>query len=312
LEANIVSEGQQGDGQSAHLGSFDTTESGFLIPNTDDVAVQYGAATHRGNVRDRNEDHYVIVRQKRSREILSTNVDLEVLDLPRDEAYTLIVADGAGGEGFGHLASQLAIRTTWESARRAAGWLMNLTDADANEIKDRFVSYAKLIQQAFLAYTRKNPDVAGMATTWTCAHVSAWDAVIAHVGDSRAYHGRADRFQQITHDHTLAEELRKSGASPAKVANFQNVLTRAFGAQGEEVIPDVHQIQLQDGDALLLCSDGLTSVVDDQQITATVFAHNAPQAACDELVQLALNNGGPDNVTALLLRVFAREKAKGQ
>ena len=194
----------------------DSTESRFLIPSTDHPIVQYGAATHQGKVRSRNEDHYVVVRRRRSREILQTNVDLENLDFPQDEAYTLIVADGAGGEGFGHLASQLAIRTTWESARQAASWLMKLGDADAQEIQDRVSGYAKLIQQAFLAYTQENPRVAGMATTWTCAYVTDWDAIVAHVGDSRAYHGRHDKFHQITHDHTLAEELLKSGASPSR------------------------------------------------------------------------------------------------
>lgn len=288
-------------------GGFTTTESRFLIPSTDDVIVQYGAATHQGKVRRRNEDHYVVVRRKRSREILSANIDLEELDLPQDEAYTLIVADGAGGEGFGHLASQLAIRTTWDSARRAASWLMKLGDADADEIKERVVGYAKLIQQAFLSYTQENPSVAGMATTWTCAYVTDWDAIVAHVGDSRAYHGRPDKFQQVTHDHTLAEELLRSGASPANVAGFHNVLTRAFGGDGEEVIPDVHQIRLTDGDALLLCSDGLTAVVDDEQIAATVFEHPSPQSACDELIELALKKGGPDNVTAVLMRVYARQ-----
>lgn len=288
---------------------FETTESRFLIPSTDDVLVKYGAATHAGRVRARNEDHYVVVRRRRSREVLSTNVELDELEFPHDEAYTLIVADGAGGEGFGHLASQLAIRTTWESASRAASWLMKLSDAGVDEIQERVNAYAKLIQQAFLAYTRENPRVAGMATTWTCAYVTDWDAIIAHVGDSRAYHGRADKFVQVTHDHTLAEELLQSGASPEDVERFQNVLTRAFGAEGDEVVPDVHQVRMQDGDALLLCSDGLTAVVEDEQIKESVFAHTAPQAACDELIQKALDNGAPDNVTVVLLRVFARRPA---
>ena len=90
---------------------------------------------------------------------------------------------------------------------------------------------------------------------------------------------------------------------------FRNVLTRAFGGAGEEVIPDVHQIRLQDGDALLVCSDGLTGVVDDEQITATVFAHSSPQAACDELIELAPESGAPDNVTVVLMRVYARSPA---
>jgi protein phosphatase len=182
---------------------------------------------------------------------------------------------------------------------------MKLDAADMDDVEQRVRGYAKLIQQAFLSYTQNNPDVAGMATTWTCAYVTNWDAIVAHVGDSRAYHGREDRFEQVTADHTLAEELLKSGASEETVAGFHNVLTRAFGVDGAEVIPDVHQIHLNDGDALLLCSDGLTGVVSDEEIRKSVFGHSLPQAACDELIQKALDNGGPDNVTALLLRVHA-------
>ncbi len=285
----------------------DTTESRFWIPAQDRVKIQYGAATHQGKVRQRNEDHYAVIRRKRLREILATNVDIEEVDLPADEAYTLIVADGVGGEGFGHLASELAIRIGWESAGRATSWLMKLAGADADEIKARVAGHAKLIQQAFLSHTRDNPRVAGMATTWTCAYVTDWDAVIAHVGDSRAYHGRDNQLQQITHDHTLAEELLESGASPHDVARFHHVLTRVFGGEGDEVIPDVHQIRLLDGDALLLSSDGLTGVVDDARITAAVFGHTSPQAACDELIQMALDGGGPDNITVVLLRICAQQ-----
>jgi serine/threonine protein phosphatase PrpC len=288
-----------------HSFGSDTTSSRFLIPASDTVTVQCGAATHQGKVRSRNEDHYVVVRRKRLREIVATNVSLEKLDVPQDEAYTLIVADGCGGEGFGHLASQLAIRTVWESAGRAASWLMNLSDADADQINQRVTAYAKLIQQAFLAHTHDDPRLAGMSTTWTCAYLTDWDAIVAHVGDSRAYHGRQGRLEQITRDHTLAEELLRSGASPGDVARFRNVLTRAFGGDGEEVVPDVHQIQLRDGDALLLCSDGLTAVVQDAEIASLVFSHVEPQVACDKLIELALDRGGPDNITVVLVRLFA-------
>ena len=94
---------------------------------------------------------------------------------------------------------------------------------------------------------------------------------------TRAYYGGKDDFRQITHDHTLAEELLRSGATASNVAAFQNVLTRAFGGRGEEVIPDVYQIRMKDGDALLLCSDGLTAVVDDNQIARTVSPTRHPK-----------------------------------
>ena len=290
---------------SEHSFGSDTTASRFLIPASDTARVVYGAATHQGKVRSRNEDHYAVVRRTRSREILATNVSLDELDLPEDEAFTLVVADGCGGEGFGHLASQLAIRTVWESAGRTASWLMKLGNTDAGEINEHVTACAKLIQQAFLTRSRDDPRLAGMSTTWTCAYLTDWDAIVAHVGDSRAYHGREGKLAQITRDHTLAEELLRSGASPDDVMRFRSVLTRAFGGDGGEVVPDVHQIHLRDGDALLLCSDGLTAVVQDAEIASLVFSHVEPQGACDKLIELALDRGGPDNITVVLVRLLA-------
>ena len=123
----------------------------------------------------------------------------------------LVVADGVGGEGFGDLASELAVRAGWDSTSRAASWLMRLDGVDDEEIERQVAAVAKAIQQAFLAHCHESPHFAGMATTWTCAYIVGWDAIIAHVGDSRAYHCRDNQATQITRDHTLAEELRKSG-----------------------------------------------------------------------------------------------------
>ncbi|MHB9079159.1 MAG: PP2C family protein-serine/threonine phosphatase [Pirellulaceae bacterium] len=284
-----------------------TTPDGQLLttPLAEHVLLTFGAATHIGKVRPRNEDHFAVVRRKRSREVLASNVALPS-DLPDDEAYSFIVADGVGGEGFGDLASQLAVRAGWDSASHAASWLMKLDNSTREEIRQQVAAVAQAIQQAFLAYCRDNPKFAGMATTWTCAYITGWHAFIAHVGDSRAYHCRGGQALQVTLDHTLAEELRRSGADPDHLRKFRSVLTRAFGGDCAEVVPDVHQLQLADGDAILLCSDGLSNLVTDPEIASLVCGGRDPQAICDELIELALSRGAPDNVTAVLARVAAR------
>ncbi|MHB8861991.1 MAG: PP2C family protein-serine/threonine phosphatase [Pirellulaceae bacterium] len=273
-----------------------------LHPSREPGALRWGAATHIGKVRPRNEDHFAVVRRKRSREVLASNVSLPP-ELTEDEAYVLIVADGVGGEGFGDLASELAVRAGWESASQDPRWLMKLDLSTAEEIRQQVAVVAQAIQQAFLTYCRENPERAGMATTWTCAYVTGWHAFIAHVGDSRAYHCRGGRAHQITLDHTLAEELRRSGAHPEELAKFRSVLTKAFGGDSSEVVPDVHQLHLEDGDAILLCSDGLSNLVTSQEIAALVFNRRDPQATCNELIELALARGAPDNVTAVLARL---------
>jgi len=277
----------------------------FLIPASEPVLVQYGAATHVGNVRTRNEDHYAITRRTRVQQVLATNVPLDA-DLPDDEAYVFVVADGVGGEGFGDLASQLAVRTGWDAASRAASWLMQADGIDDREIQQRAVEVAREIQQAFLAHSHENPQMAGMATTWTSAYVNGWDAIIAHVGDSRAYHWHAGQLVQITRDHTLAEELRKSGMGFNRADKFRSVLTKAFGGDSPEVVPDVHHLHLEDGDSVLLCSDGLSNMVPDEEISRLVGTGQDPQSACDALVAAALERGAPDNVTAVLARVVLK------
>jgi PPM family protein phosphatase len=285
----------------------------FVIPARETLIVKCGAATHCGRVRPQNEDHYAIVRRRRWREIVATNVPLDALAAPEDEAYVLIVADGVRGEGFGDLASQLAVRAGWEAGGRAASWLMRLEGVDTQEVHRRVQAAAKAIQQAFLTYYRDHPGSFGMATTWTCAYLVDWDVVVAHVGDSRAYHCYDGQAKQITSDHTLAEDLRRSGANPDETQRYRSVLTKAFGGSaGEEVVPDVHEIRLDHGHGVLVCSDGLTNTVSDHEIARVVLGHDEPQAACDTLVNLALQRGAPDNVTVVLARVFRREPATAQ
>ena len=183
---------------------------------------------------------------------------------------------------------------------------MRLDGIGDEEIRERVAAVATAIQQAFSTHCQENPRLSGMATTWTCAYITGWDAIVAHVGDSRAYWCRNGSLRQITQDHTLAEELRKSGVNPDDIRKFRSVLTRAFSGTAEEVVPDVHQIRLHDGEAILVCSDGLTHVVKDEEIARVVADQPTPQAACDALVALALERGAPDNVTTVLARVSAR------
>lgn len=278
----------------------------FLNSVAAHVLLKYGASTHVGKVRPRNEDHYAVTCRKRSRQILATNVPFQIADMPDDEAHVLVVADGVGGEGFGDRASELAVRAGWDSTTRSANWPMRLDGIDYEEIERQVAAVAQAIQQAFLARCHESPHFAGMATTWTCAYIVGWDVVIAHVGDSRAYHCHNHQATRITRDHTLAEELRKSGMGGGRANKFHSVLTKAFGGESEKVVPDIHQLQLTAGDAVLLCTDGLSNIVADEEIGRLVFDHAEPQQACDALIALALDRGAPDNVTVVLARVFPK------
>src|SRR5262249_30661434 len=159
-------------------------------------------------------------------------------------------------------------------------------------IRERVAEYVRRIQTALQEKARSNPKLAGMGTTWTCFYVVGSDAVLGHAGDSRAYLYRRGSLQQLTRDHTFAQELIELGMAPADTAKFKHILTNSLGGKNQEVHPEIDHIVLLDGDRVLLCTDGLTDMATDAEIAATLQAHGEPQAAADALIQLALDHGG--------------------
>jgi protein phosphatase len=268
---------------------------------------EFGAASHTGLLRSNNEDHYAVVKRMRGREILLTNVPTAGLKLSGDEAYVMIVADGMGGCGHGELASEIILRVGWELAGDAPTWIMKYDAANPNEIREHMAAFGRQMQEAMRASALAEPQLAGMGTTWTCAYFMGRDAVIAHVGDSRAYHFRDGTLQKLTRDHTFAQKLQDVGVPPAETARFKHLLVNSFSALPADVKIDVDHFEVQPGDRLLVCSDGLTDMVSDDEIAATLAGATGPQSTCDALIDLALQHGGRDNVTAVIADVHSDE-----
>jgi len=159
---------------------------------------------------------------------------------------------------------------------------------------DRFLQIDQILRKE----ADKDQTLRGMGTTLTVAGLLGSDLVIGHVGDSRAYLLRGDDFKQLTTDHTLAQALIDAGvANPDDPASrsMRHVLTAAVGSLGDDVPPQVQRISLRGGDKLLLCTDGLTEMVDDTTIASVMRRAKSSQGACDELVNLALAGGGTDD-----------------
>ena len=272
----------------------------FFAPYQTPCDVRIGAASHVGKVRKNNEDHYVAVRRSRGREIVSTNLSALPASYPVEYAYTLVVADGVGGSAFGEFASQLALETALELAGNATSWVMKLTDLDAQQMRARIDAYAEQIQATMLGYIDAYPHLQGMATTWTSAYVVSQRAIVAHVGDSRAYLYHHGTLRQITRDDTLAQQLMESGVPAESVQRFRNVLMSSLGGSAEQVTFKIYPCDLYPGDRLLLCTDGLSDMVADTSISKTLDEVADPQAACDKLVEMALDGGGKDNITLIL------------
>jgi protein phosphatase len=268
-------------------------------PSPPPVRVRFGALSHPGRVRPNNEDHYLVVERRRARSVLLTNLPDGTLRPADDTAYVLAVADGMGGAAFGELASALALRSGWDQARGAIKWTWIVTDREVEDLREQVEIVFRRMHQALQDRAREDPACAGMGTTLTGAYTVGPEAFIGHAGDSRAYLFRAGYLTQLTRDQTLAQAFRDLGM-PVRSRSWRHVLTNCLGAQDHEVEVEFHHFPLADGDRLLLCTDGLTDLVPDEEVAGVLARHGDPQEAVQALVDLALDRGGRDNVTAVL------------
>ena len=252
-----------------------------------------------GKVRPNNEDHFLVQRHRRTLDVLLTNLEEQYhhFDHINEDAYSMAVADGMGGVAFGELASATALRTGMDLALSAVKWSVKLNEREVKELREKFDAYFDLIDQSLIDQGWIEPRSAGMATTLTCSYSVGPEAFIAHAGDSRAYLFHQGELRRLTHDHTLAQELADLGAiRPEEVARhrLRNTLTNYLGGPKEGVHPDVVHVRLEDGDSLMLCSDGLTDMLDDNAIAATLARGLSSQESCEDLVKRALEAGGRD------------------
>jgi PPM family protein phosphatase len=290
-----------------------TAESPQPRPAAEKARVEVAALSHAGIVRPRNEDVYLVARIVRSLQTVHTNMpDGSIPDRHGEEGYGLLVADGVGGTSGGDVASQTAVTTLIRLVIETPAWIMRLGDREPDEVMERTLRRYRAIDEELRAQGATSPDLIGMGTTMTVAHNIGRSLFLGHIGDSRAYLCRADGFHQITRDHTYAQEMADLGViRPDEVAThqFRNVLTRALGGLGQRVDADVLRLLLSEGDQMLLCTDGLTDMVGDDDICAILRRAATAHEACRQLVELALDHGGKDNVTAVLARYsFVREQ----
>jgi protein phosphatase len=265
------------------------------------VQVEFGALSHPGLVRDNNEDHYFVVRRRRVRDVLLSNVPIELLNQTEQEAYALVVADGMGGHAFGELASFLALRSAWDLGGNEIKWAVKMNRRESDELKQKAAVIFGLLDRALQSAAQAQPRLSGMGTTLTVCYTTGPELFVLHAGDSRAYLYRGGALRRLTRDHTLAQAMIAAGmAAPESRAarSRRHVLTNYLGGGSVEV--DVEQHRLAHGDRLLLCTDGLTDLVSEVEIAALLDAHPRPDDACRALVDRALDRGGRDNVTVVL------------
>ena len=252
------------------------------------MRIDASARTDLGCVRKNNEDAFHI----------EPELDLYVL------------SDGIGGQAHGEIASAMAVETVLEHCREAnsdhATTLFGNGRADLCERSNRLMSAVRLANRRIFDSAEQNPAQEGMGATIVAAWLDDRRMSLAHVGDSRAYLLRAGSLEQLTADHSLvAEHVRRGTMTPqeAEASLLQNILVRALGTQ-DHVEVDMDEQILLEGDALLLCSDGLTHMVTDAEIASTLATSKSAQAAAERLIELANRYGGVDNVTVIVLRAL--------
>ena len=218
-----------------------------------------------------------------------------------------VVADGMGGHAAGEVASEMAVRII----AKELGSVSDLSDSEAAEAIRRSIREANA---AIYQRTLDEQDKRGMGTTATAMKINGPRYLVGQVGDSRAYLLRDGQLIQLTKDHSYVQEQVDAGhltPEQARTHPYSNVITRCVGANGE-VVPDVYVGTLRAGDLCLLASDGLTGMLEDNELYAILDAERVPQEIVDTLIVEANDRGGLDNITAVLIRVDRVDAAQDE
>ena len=230
--------------------------------------------THRGAVRQQNQDAFAI------------------RNLP-DGRVIALVCDGMGGARASNIASAMAVKLFTEEFLRTSG-----------REEERMRTAAALANREVFQRSLRDEDCAGMGTTLVAALAGEGGAVILNEGDSRAYHINQEGIVLVTRDHSLVADLVERGELTREEARRhpnKNLITRALGAD-PDLMADCFRQPMAPGDYLLLCSDGLSNVVEEQEMLYEVIHGEGDESCCQRLLDIALSRGAPDNVTAVLIR----------
>ncbi len=244
-------------------------------------------ATDPGKRRGNNEDVYLV----------------------NDELGLYAVADGVGGHEGGEVASRIAVEAFASAIPDLLGQRDRAPQGFSPDTDPELAAIRSAVTLANRRIRRERelrPDLADMGTTLSVLVVKKGRAFLAHVGDSRIYCLRSGELRQLTSDHSLVAEQRKAGVltpEQACTSPYRHVITRALGIR-DDVLLDTEAHTVQQGDTFLLCTDGLTEMVGDQEI-AKILAKYAPRDAVRKLVDEANEGGGMDNITAVVVRIVA-------
>jgi PPM family protein phosphatase len=269
------------------------------------LSVQSFGLTDVGRRRDTNQDQFVTASLMRALWVQQSSIPQSTVRYANDHGHVFIVADGMGGANGGEKASAIAVDAMEVFLLNALHWLLALGGAEEASVLRDFKSALLRADACVYAAASLDRGLRGMGTTLTMAFSLDADLFVAHVGDSRCYLLRGGALLQLTRDDTLVQQMVETGLLTPETAaehELRHVITNVVGGPSPGLHAEVHHTRLEPGDVLLLCTDGLTGMLTDERIATVLQACPGPEEACTQLVRLANEEGGTDNVTVVVAR----------
>jgi len=265
------------------------------MPSPPDISIEVFGKTDVGLIREHNEDNFLVADVTAA---VRTNEIKEPLKFPLgDRGVLFLVCDGMGGAAAGEVASRMAVESIVDA--------MAASEPQERDAFARSVRHAvEVANERIYVQSRDNQSERGMGTTCTAAALIDQTLIVGQIGDSRCYVLRNGRLAQVTKDQSLAWQLIEAGAmtaEEAKAFEHANIILQALGVQ-ERVEVVLSQVELRQGDVIVLCSDGLHGPVSDDEMLELLQRETDLQKAADGLIQKALDRDGPDNITVVLAR----------
>jgi serine/threonine protein phosphatase PrpC len=264
-----------------------------------EIRFESAGISDQGLVRTENEDQFLVAELTRCMQSLSSSLPLEAGKQLTGGilGQLLIVADGMGGHQAGADASRVAVEYFVASILNRMGWLFPKADADELALIEDLKVVMRQSDREIDRLSKEQPELSGMGTTFTMAYVVWPRMYIVHAGDSRCYLLRGGTLKMLTSDHTMHQR--------------PNVLTNALGAGSQGVHVEIRTVQLEVGDLVLLCSDGLNKHVSDASIQQTLLENSDPTMICRCLVEQSNKGGGSDNTTLVVGRWVKTSEDEG-
>jgi len=268
------------------------------------IDVESAGVTDIGNVRSDNQDQFLVADLTRSMLVRSGALSAAPGErlFGGSMGHLFLVADGMGGHRAGSEASLFAVQYFANAILNSVRWLVRIEPATEGVFLEELKGILVNAHQALEERAATDKAYTGMGTTLTMAYI-AWPRMyVVHAGDTRCYVVRENSMRLLTRDHTVAQDMVQKGQlarEELESSHWSNVLVNALGAGASDVYADIYTYDLQVGDTLMLCSDGLNKHVSDPKIHEVLTQSESSQAACDALIQLAKQAGGTDNITVV-------------